>query len=120
MRIRAKSESTRFDPSGICFDRSPLPVALLEGTGLIVSYANAAFCRLADKTCYELVGKAFAKVLPRKRECAALMNRVLRTGKSESYTEQIPGRSTLFDPDFARIRIGTYFWAFGSGAVSVS
>ena len=90
MRTRAKSESTRFDPSGICFDRSPLPVALLEGTGLMVCYVNAAFCRLADKTCYELVGKAFAKVLPRKRECAALMNRVLRTGKSESYTEQIP------------------------------
>jgi signal transduction histidine kinase len=88
MRIRAKTESKPLDLSGIWFDRAPSPMAMVEGVAHTVCCVNAAFCRLTDKTSGELVGKAFRQILPKKMECVALLDRVLSTGKSETYTEQ--------------------------------
>jgi two-component sensor histidine kinase len=63
-------------------------MATVEGATHIVRYVNPAFCRLIDKTKDELVGKQFGEILPEKGECLALLDRVYRTGKSASHTEQ--------------------------------
>src|SRR5476651_2093773 len=76
------------DLSKSYLEHAPLPMATLEGAMHIVSYVNPAFCRLIDKTRHELVGKPFSEVLPEKGEFLALLDRVYRTGKSESVTQQ--------------------------------
>lgn len=67
---------------------APLPMATLEGPNHIIRYINAAFCRLMNRTKEELVGKPFGQTVPEKDECFSLLDRVYRTGKSESHTEQ--------------------------------
>lgn len=62
-------------------------MATLEGPDHIVRYINAAFCRLMNRTKEELVGKPFGQTVPEKDECFILLDRVYRTGKSESHTE---------------------------------
>ena len=86
----AKLESKPLDSSGICFDRSPFPMAMVEGVSHIVCCVNPAFCRLTHKTSDELVGQSFNKILPKESECLALLERVLNTGKSETYAVQEP------------------------------
>jgi two-component sensor histidine kinase len=76
------------DLSKSYLEHAPLPMATVEGAMHIVSYVNPAFCRLIGKTRPELVGKPFSEVLPEKGEFVALLDRVYRTGKSESYTQQ--------------------------------
>jgi len=71
-------------PSG-CFDRSPFPMVTVEGPTHLVSYANPAFCRLANKAGGELVGTSFCAMLPDTDECLALLDRLYRTGQPESY-----------------------------------
>ena len=67
---------------------APLPMATLEGPNHIIRYINAAFCRLMNRTKEELIGKPFGQTVPEKDECFNLLDRVYRTGKSESHTEQ--------------------------------
>jgi PAS domain S-box-containing protein len=84
------------DLSGLCLsiaDHAPLPTATVEGAGHIMRYVNPAFCRLLGKTREELLGKSFEEMLPEKDECMTLLNRVYRTGISESYTEQEHSRA---------------------------
>ena len=69
-------------------ERAPLPMASVEGAGHIVRYVNPAFCRLIDKPEEQLIGKAFSQMLPDGDECVSLLDRVFRTGKPESHTEQ--------------------------------
>jgi signal transduction histidine kinase len=69
-------------------ERAPLPMVSVEGANHIVRYVNPAFCRLMDKPAEQLVGKSFGEMLPEKDECVRLLDRVLRTGKPESHTEQ--------------------------------
>ena len=69
-------------------EHAPLPMAMVEGAGHTVRYANPAFCRLIDQTKEQLVGKSFCEMLPKKDECVTLLDRVFRTGKPASYTEQ--------------------------------
>ena len=91
------------DLSGLCLSitgHAPLPMAAVEGTSHIVRYANPAFCRLIDRPEEQLVGKSFCEMLPEKDQCVALFDRVLRTGKPESHTEQDP-----FKPHLA-------FWSY--------
>jgi two-component sensor histidine kinase len=79
------------DLSSLCLaitEHAPLPMATLEGANHIVRYVNPAFCRLMDKPTKQLVGKPFGEMLPEKDECVTLLDRVYRTGKSESHTEQ--------------------------------
>lgn len=63
-------------------------MATVEGARHIVRYVNPAFCRLMDKPKEQLVGKPFAEKMPEKDEYLTLLDRVYRTGKSESHTEQ--------------------------------
>jgi two-component system, NtrC family, sensor kinase len=70
----------------LIFNNSPLPIAMVAGAGHIVSYVNPAFCRLIGKGEYELVGNAFAEVLP-EDECLQSLDRVYRTGEPEAHTE---------------------------------
>ena len=63
-------------------------MATVEGARHIVRYVNPAFCRLMDKSKEQLVGKPFAEKMPEKDEYLTLLDRVYRTGKSESHTEQ--------------------------------
>jgi len=65
---------------------APLPMAAVEGASHIVRYVNAAFCLLIDKSREELVGKPLAEKMPEKDKCLARLDRVYRTGKSESHT----------------------------------
>jgi two-component sensor histidine kinase len=72
-------------------------MATVEGAMHIVRYVNPAFCRLIDKTRDELVGTPFREILPEKDECLALLDRVYRTGTSESRLEQVhPDHRPLF------------------------
>ena len=79
------------DLSSLCLaiaEHAPLPMVTVEGASHIVCYVNPAFCRLMDKPAEQLVGKPFAEMLPEKDVCVTLLDRVFRTGKSESHTEQ--------------------------------
>jgi two-component sensor histidine kinase len=76
--------------SNSCFEYSPLPMVTVEGATHIVRYVNSAFCRLTDKSKAELVGTAFCAMLPETDECLALLDRVHRTGRPESYTKLSP------------------------------
>src|SRR5471030_849265 len=79
------------DLSSLCLaitEHAPLPMATVEGASHIVRYVNPAFCRLMDKPAEQLVGKPFAEILPEKDVSVTLLDRVFRTGKPESHTEQ--------------------------------
>jgi signal transduction histidine kinase len=79
------------DWSGLCLaitGHAPLPMAAVGGASHIVRHVNPAFCRLMAKPTEQLVGKPFHQLLPEEDECVALLDRVFRTGKPESYTEQ--------------------------------
>ena len=81
------------DLSKLCVaitEHAPLPMATMEGATRIVRYGNPAFCRLMDQTLEQLVGRPFDELLPEKDQCVTLIQRVFRTGKCESYTEQDP------------------------------
>jgi PAS domain S-box-containing protein len=73
---------------GLGIEHAPLPMAAVEGAGHIVRCVNAAFCRLMDKPVEQLVGKPFAETIPANDECLTLLDRVYRTGQSESSTGQ--------------------------------
>ena len=69
-------------------EHAPLPMATVEGGTHIVRYGNPAFCCLMGQPLDQLVGKPFDELLPEKDQCVTLLNRVFRTRKPESYTEQ--------------------------------
>ena len=70
---------------------SPIPMIELEGAGHIIRYVNPAFCRLARKAREALTGKSFAETVQEGDRCLTVLNRVYRTGESETHTgsEQI-------------------------------
>src|SRR6185436_2547889 len=77
--------------SSLCLavtESAPQPMAMVEGASHVVRYVNPAFCRLIDKSREQLVGKSFRQMLPEQDECVALLDRVFRTGKPETHTEQ--------------------------------
>jgi PAS domain S-box-containing protein len=69
-------------------EHAPLPMATVDGATHIVRYANPAFCALMGKPMEQLLGKPLSELLPEKDECVSLLNRVFRTGKPESHTEE--------------------------------
>lgn len=69
-------------------EHAPVPMAAVEGSGHIVRHANSLFCRLLDKRSEQLVGMPFSEVMPDRNECVRLLDRVFRTGKPGSHTEQ--------------------------------
>jgi two-component sensor histidine kinase len=76
------------DLSNRCLEHAPLPIARMEGATHVVRYVNSAFCRLTDKAMDQLVGHPLSEIWPDKGEFVAFLERVYRTGKSESYTRQ--------------------------------
>jgi PAS domain S-box-containing protein len=69
-------------------EHAPFPMATVEGANHIVRCVNPAFCRLLDKPSEQLVGIPFCEMLPERNEWVTLLDRVFRTGKPESHTEQ--------------------------------
>jgi signal transduction histidine kinase len=69
-------------------EHSPLPMAMVEGTGHLVHCVNAAFCRLVEKPTEQILGRPFYELLSKKEECERLLDRVFQTGNSETYTEK--------------------------------
>ena len=69
-------------------EHASLPMAMVEGPTHIVRFTNPAFCRLIDKPTDQVVGKSFSEILPDYGACIARLDRVYRTGNSESQTEQ--------------------------------
>jgi PAS domain S-box-containing protein len=72
---------------------APMPMAMVEGASHVLRYANPAFCRLVDRSSEELVGKPFRELLPEKDESVTVLDRVFRTGKPESHTQQQQSKS---------------------------
>ena len=68
-------------------ERSPVPMAELEGVGHVLRYVNPAFCRLVGKSKEALLGTPFADTVPEGDGCLALVERVYRTGEVETHTE---------------------------------
>ncbi len=68
-------------------DRSPLPIAELEGPRHIVRQANAGFCRLIGKAKELIIGKPYAEVMLDKGS-VVVVDRVYRTGSCELHNEQ--------------------------------
>lgn len=85
------STALPFDPWASCFDHAPLPMAVVEEEMHVLCFANPAFCLLVDKSKAELLGRPFRDILPERPEWLALLERVYRTGKSESHIE--PGHA---------------------------
>jgi diguanylate cyclase (GGDEF)-like protein/PAS domain S-box-containing protein len=69
-------------------DFSRVPMAVMNGSGQIICYANPAFCRLTGKSREELIDMSCAELFPEGDECLLLLARVYSTGNPESHTEQ--------------------------------
>jgi two-component sensor histidine kinase len=76
------------DLSSLCLEHAPSPMARLAGPMHVVRYINSAFCKLIEKTPDDLAGKPFREIPQVNDECLALLDRVYRTGKPASHTEQ--------------------------------
>jgi PAS domain S-box-containing protein len=81
---------------GNLMDRSPVPMAELEGPSHIMRYVNPAFCRLLGKSQAALTGKPFAETMEDKNRCLALLDRVYLTGEPETHSEE--GHSEIGSP----------------------
>jgi diguanylate cyclase (GGDEF)-like protein len=86
MATRATSTLGLPDSLSACLEHAPSPMAAVEGAMHTVRYVNPAFCMLVRKTQDELVGKPFSGTVPERDESLALLDRVFRTGASESHT----------------------------------
>jgi diguanylate cyclase (GGDEF)-like protein len=62
-------------------------MAVTGGVDQIICYANPSFCRLVGKNREEIIGKACAELLPKEDKCLLLIDRVYRTGNTESHTQ---------------------------------
>lgn len=70
------------------FDRAPWAVTELAGDAHVVRYANPAFCSLINRAQGDVLGRAFASLLPSADESLALLDRVFHTGAPASYTAE--------------------------------
>src|SRR5580692_4925689 len=70
----------------VLFEGSPLPVATLAGPNYTLRYVNPAFCRLADKTKDDLVGRPFTEVVSWEGSIA-LLDHVYGTGEAVVHAE---------------------------------
>ncbi|UVT20247.1 MAG: response regulator [Nitrospira sp.] len=68
-------------------ERSPVPMAELKGAQHIVHYGNAAFCLLVGKDRDALLGRPFSESIQEGDHCLTVLDRVYRTGTSETHTE---------------------------------
>jgi diguanylate cyclase (GGDEF)-like protein len=68
-------------------DFARLPMAVTTGADQIICYANPSFCHLVGKNRNEIIGKPCAELLPKDDNCLLLLDRVYRTGNTESHTQ---------------------------------
>jgi hypothetical protein len=68
-------------------DRSPLPIAELEGPRHIVRQANAGFCQLIGKAKEAIIGRPYTEVML-DGGSVVVIDRVYRTGSCELHNEQ--------------------------------
>ncbi|MBY0275501.1 PAS domain-containing sensor histidine kinase [Candidatus Binatia bacterium] len=92
--IRSSSPAMEF-PQLCAFlaELSPQPMVAVEGGTQIVRYANPAFRRLLGSEPEHLIGRPFAEAVPEgmANGCAAMLERVFRTGIAEALDEQPHG-----------------------------
>ena len=77
-------------------DASPTPMIGVAGAGHIVRYINAVACRLIGKREGDLIGNAFAAMVPVGDDCLAALDRVYQTGQPKTCTEQEPSAPNPF------------------------
>ena len=68
-------------------ERSPVPMAELEGPAHVARYVNPAFCRLTGKSREALTGRPFAETVQEGDSCLAALDGVYRTGEPTTHTE---------------------------------
>jgi signal transduction histidine kinase/ActR/RegA family two-component response regulator len=95
--MAAKPASQALSPSTA---QAPFAMAIVAAPSHVLITLNPAFCRFANQAEEHLAGKPFHEVLGERAECVALLDRVHRSGISESYLEQ----------DHAASR--TTFWSY--------
>jgi signal transduction histidine kinase len=81
------AENKTQDLSDLCrniIEHSPSPLAATTGEKHIVEYVNLAYCNLVNKKKQNLIGHPFAESGPGIESLIASMDRVYRTGKSET------------------------------------
>lgn len=66
---------------------APLPMVEVEGQDHIVCFANAAFCRLLQRTRGEVIGTPFKTLVHNGDTCVSLLDRVYATGEGETHIE---------------------------------
>jgi signal transduction histidine kinase/ActR/RegA family two-component response regulator len=69
-------------------ERAPLPLVEVQGSTHIVSYANAAFCRLLGKPQADLIGRSFGEIVSHGRECLPLLDRVYQRGEAVTHAQE--------------------------------
>jgi signal transduction histidine kinase len=67
-------------------ERAPLPLVEVQGKAHIITYVNPAFCRLLGKTSGDLVGTAFADIVPGGDKCVPILDTVYETGEGRVHT----------------------------------
>ncbi|HTG43312.1 MAG TPA: ATP-binding protein, partial [Verrucomicrobiae bacterium] len=70
-------------------DRAPLPIVEVQGSAHMLSFVNAAFCRLVGKTKAELIGKQFAEIVPGGTDCVPILNKVYETGEGTTLAHEV-------------------------------
>jgi diguanylate cyclase (GGDEF)-like protein len=75
-------------------DSARLPIAVMEGADKVLRYVNSAFTTLVGKRAEEIIGTAFAQLMPHDKICLLLLEEVYRSGKCESHTCQFNTQSS--------------------------
>lgn len=73
-------------------EHSPIPMVELEGPAHVIQYVNSAFCHLLGIDRQALIHSPFRNTVQEGDPCIAILDRVYRTGNSETYieSEQVP------------------------------
>ncbi len=101
---RTENTEREIDLPALCrtvADASPIAIAGVVGPTHTLRYVNLAFCLLTGKAKEELIGTAFGGVVPGTKDCLLLLDRVARTGLSESHTGQEDGGTLPLKWSFA-------------------
>jgi PAS domain S-box-containing protein len=69
-------------------EQSFMPMVAGEGAGHMICHVNPAFCKLVGKSRAELIGKPLASIMPKGDRCLLALDRVSRTGVSESFSQK--------------------------------
>lgn len=83
-----KIESPHIDLPDLCraiAGASPVPMLAVAGVDDVIQYVNSAFCVLANQVPEDLVGRAFGDAIPAGHDCLALLDRVHRTARAETF-----------------------------------